>query len=338
MKAKDIAPLINGKIEGDPEAEFSHPCEIDSPREDAIAFLIDPRKEVSGKVSVLITNIPPKHLKAQAIIYVEDPKIALLKILELFDKPPWGYRDIHPNAIIHPNAQVHPSAEIGPFTFIDENVVIEENVSIGPCVFIGRNTKIGKNTTIYPNVYIGWGTVIGRNVTIYPGAVIGKPGFGFFQHEGVNKRIPHVGRVIIEDECEIGSNTCIDRASIGETIIKRGTKIDNLVQIAHNCYVGTNSIIVAQSGFAGHVKIGNNVLIAGQVGVVDHVTIGDNAIIVGKAGVISHVPPNKIYMGYYARERGEYLRAQTLFYKLPEIYEIIKKLKNLIKNEKTDNT
>ncbi len=338
MKAKDLAERLQGRLEGDPEAEFRFPCLIEDPHPDGVAFLIDPRREQEGQVSVLVTRRPPEKVKARAVIYVEDPQEALIETLELFVQPDWSASPgIHPQALVDPNAQLDSGVSIGPFSVIEAEVSIGPKTHIASHVFIGRGARIGRQCRIYPHVFIAPGSIIGDRVTIYPGAIIGRMGFGFIQRDGQYIRIPHVGRVVIEDDCEIGANTCIDRASIGETRIRKGTKIDNLVQIAHNVTIGENTVIAGQSGMAGHVKIGNHVVIAGQVGIADHLEIGDGAILTAQAGITTDVPPGAVYSGHYARPRREFLKAQALFYKLPELFAIVQKLRERLENEERNN-
>lgn len=339
MKAKELSDLLNGKLEGDPEAEFTHPVPIDKPEPDGVAVLIDPRREVEGQLGVLVTKVKPLKLNPGAIVYVEDPEIALIRTLSLFVEDDFFFTDgIHPLAVVHPDSTISDDVSIGPFTVVSQGAKIGKNVKIGTHVFIGPGVKIDRESIIYPFVYLGAGTEIGKGVVIYPGAVIGRPGFGFFRKNGKLVRIPQVGKVVIEDECEIGANTCIDRASIGETRIGRGTKIDNLVQIAHNVVIGEDTVIAGQTGLAGNVKVGKRVTMAGQVGVADHKTIGDDAILTAQAGITSNVPPGAIYSGHYARGRKEFLKAQTLFYRLPELFETVRKLKELLNDTKTDNS
>lgn len=338
MKAKELTDLLDGKLEGDPDAEFTHPVPIDKPEPGGVAILIDPKREKEGELSVLITKVKPSKLNAKAVIYVDDPESALIKTLSLFVEDDFFFTDgIHPRAVIHTDAQISKDVSIGPFTVVSRGVHIGKEVKIGTHVFIGPGVKIGDQVVVYPFVYLGAGTVIGNRVVIYPGAVIGRPGFGFFRKGGKLVRIPQVGRVVIEDDCEIGANTCIDRASIGETRIGKGTKIDNLVQIAHNVVIGQDTVIAGQTGLAGNVKVGNRVTMAGQVGIADHKTIGDDAILTAQAGITSNVPHGAIYSGHYARERKEFLKAQTLFYRLPELFETVKKIKRLLNDTKTDN-
>jgi len=338
LKARDLAKRLDGRLEGDPETEFQFPCLIEDPDPDGVAFLIDPRREREGKVAVLVTRRPPEKIQARAIIYVEDPQWALVQTLSLFERPDWqATPGVHPQASVDPSAHLGHDVSVGPFTVLEAGVRIGDGTQIASHVFIGQEAQIGKACRIYPHVFIAPGSVIGDRVILYPGAIIGRMGFGFIQRDGRYVRIPHVGRVVIEDDCEIGANTCIDRASIGETRIRKGTKIDNLVQIAHNVSIGEHTVIAGQSGMAGNVKIGNHVVIAGQVGIADHLEIGDGAILTAQAGITTPVPPGAVYSGHYARHRREFLKAQALFYKLPELFAMVQKIKDQLEHETRNN-
>ena len=230
----------------------------------------------------------------------------------------------HPTSIIHPSAQCATDIHLGPHCFIGENSCIEDGVVIMANVVIGRNVTIGSNTLIYPNVTIYDHTIIGKNVIIHAGTVIGSDGFGFYKKEGRHLKIPHAGKVIIEDDVEIGANCAIDRGTLGETRIKRGTKLDNLIQIAHNVIVGENSLIAAQAGIAGSTVIGDRVTIAGQAGIVGHITIGNDVTIGAQSGVISSIDSGKTISGYPARDHAESLRKEAYIQKIPEILKQLK--------------
>jgi len=339
LEAKDLAERLQGRLEGDPETEFHFPCLIEDPDPQGVAFLIDPRREREGEVAVLVTRRPPEKVRAKALIYVEDPQWALVQTLMLFVHPDWDApAGVHPQALVDPTVRLGTGVSVGAFSVLEAEVQVGDQTQIASQVFIGRGTQIGEHCRIYPHVFIAPGSRIGNRVTIYPGAVIGRMGFGFIHRNGEYIRIPHIGRVVIEDDCEIGANTCIDRASIGETRIRRGTKIDNLVQIAHNVTIGEHTVIAGQSGMAGNVKIGNHVVIAGQVGIADHLEIGDGAILTAQAGITTNVPPGAVYSGHYARNRREFLKAQALFYKLPELFSMVQKIKERLDHETRDHT
>ncbi len=233
-------------------------------------------------------------------------------------------------------ATIDPSAILGDNIYIGDFCYIAKNVKIGnsyimPMVYIGENSIIGDNCIIYPNVTIRENVEIGNNVIIHSGSVIGSDGFGYVNNNGKHYKIPQIGKVIIEDDVEIGSNVSIDRATLDETIIKKGTKIDNLVQIAHNVEIGENSILVSQCGISGSTKIGKNVILAGQVGVAGHLNIADNTIITAKSGVGTNVKKSGIYSGIPIYEHSKWLKSSAILPRLPELYKKIQDLENRLK-------
>ena len=241
------------------------------------------------------------------------------------EKHPSG---ISKNSAVSASAVINKNISIGDFSVISENAEIGSNTIIYPNCYIGRNVKIGEHCLIYPNVTIREDIIVGNNVIIHSGTVIGSDGFGYVPENNTLKKIPQIGIVEIGDNVEIGANVTIDRATTGKTLIGKGTKIDNLVQIAHNVQIGENSIIVAQVGISGSTKIGNGVTIAGQAGLIGHVTIGDGAIVAAQAGVIGDVPPKETVSGYPARPHKQAMKLYALIQKLPELFEELKKLKS----------
>ena len=239
-------------------------------------------------------------------------------------------------AYIAKGAKVAKGASIAPYVHIEDGAVIEKNVTLYPFVYIGENVAVGEKTKIYPNVTIYDGVKIGKKVTIHSGTVIGSDGFGYVWDGSKHVKIPQLGTVEIEDEVDIGANVTIDRASLGKTIIKKGTKIDNLVQIAHNVTVGENSIIVAQVGIAGSATIGNNVILAGQTGVRDHVTVGNNVKAGGRTGITKDVPDNTLIMGTPHMPFKEWAKLQGYFSLLPKLFSKVKIMEKKLLGE-TDN-
>ncbi len=323
MKVSEIAKVLNKQFEGE-DVELVGIKEIENADKDSIVFLSDRKYDIEKEVGLLISSFKANNIKYKAIIIVEDVKIAMIEVLKLFDWHKTSKNSyISEKAIILENVEIGKNTTIMEFVYVSKNVKIGENCLIYPFVYIGENVKIGNNCIIYPHVYIGEFCIIGNNVILHSGVKIGADGFGYYK----NMKIPQIGNVIIEDDVEIGANSCIDRATISSTIIKRGTKIDNLVQIAHNVIIGENCIIASQTGIAGSSKIGNNVILAGQVGVADHSIIEDNVIILAKTGVNGILKSNNIYgSGLPPLERTNYLRIINIFKKLPEIYELFKKL------------
>jgi len=327
LRAIDVARIVGGEIEGDENFEVFGIKESESAGERDLTVW-NGKDRINDKVGVVISNQRP-HISFSAFIKVENYRLALAKLLEFFE--PKG-RKFLGSPIIEDGAEISESAVIGPFSYISKGAKIGENVVIYPFVFVGENVEIGENTVIFPFVYIGWGTKVGKNCIIYPGAVIGSEGFGFERTEEGWVRIPQVGRVVLGDNVRVGANTCIDRATFGETLVSDGVKIDNLVQIAHNVKIGENTVIASQTGVAGGTRIGKWNVFAGQVGITDHVKIGDNVVILAGSGVDRDVEDNKILAGKIpARERLEFWRCASLFFKLPEIYERLKELEKKLK-------
>ncbi|HZV11948.1 MAG TPA: UDP-3-O-(3-hydroxymyristoyl)glucosamine N-acyltransferase, partial [Candidatus Kapabacteria bacterium] len=257
---------------------------------------------------------------------------AFMQIQKYFAPPAPGIpAGIHPLASVAASAIVAKSAAIGAFSVIGENAVIGEGAVIHPHVALGDSVEIGAGSVIYPHVTVYYGCKIGGNVTIHAGTVVGSDGFGFAESSGAYEKIPQLGIVVIEDEVEIGANCTIDRAAIGETLIKRGCKIDNLVQIAHNVAIGENTIIVAQAGVSGSTKLGKHVILAGQAGVVGHIELVDNVIVTAQSGVSKSLMKPGMYMGSPAREYHTALRSEAVQRKMPELMEELQRLKERVK-------
>jgi UDP-3-O-[3-hydroxymyristoyl] glucosamine N-acyltransferase len=252
----------------------------------------------------------------------------MAKILALLTQVPHVSEGISARAWVSPSAQVSVDATIHPFVSVGDHAQIGARVTIHAGATIGPHVIIGDDSVIHPHVTIYARCVLGKRVIIHAGTVIGADGFGFVKDGEVNVRIPQVGIVEIEDDVEIGANCCLDRATFGKTLIKRGVKIDNLVQVAHNVQIGEHSILVAQVGIAGSTKLGKNVTLAGQVGVVDHITIGDNVMVGAQSGIIKNVPPNHIVLGSPPLPHRQFLRVAAVWTKLPELK---KELDRLIK-------
>ncbi len=235
---------------------------------------------------------------------------------------------IHKTALVHPTATVKKSVRIGAYCVIDSGSVLAKNVHIMAHGVIGKNVRIGKNTKLYPHVTIYDHCEIGNNVIVHSGTVIGSDGFGYYKKQGRHLKIPHVGKTVIEDDVEIGANCCIDRGTLGETRIRKGAKLDNLIQVAHNVSIGEHTLIAAQAGIAGSTTIGNSVIIAGQAGLVDHIEIGDGATIAAQSGVIASVEKGKTVSGYPARDHFESLKKEAFIQKIPQIVKMLSEKKN----------
>ncbi|MFH0948358.1 MAG: UDP-3-O-(3-hydroxymyristoyl)glucosamine N-acyltransferase [Elusimicrobiota bacterium] len=337
---KEITEITGGEILGDENTIITNVAGITDAKEGDITFVSNPKYEQyigSTNASAIIISENQKDLafgiKIPAIVS-KNPYLSYAKVIMFIaketEKHPSG---ISENCSISELAKIGSNVTISDFVMVDENAKIDDGTIIYPNCYIGRNSKIGKNCLIYPNVTMRENIIIGNNVIIHSGTVIGCDGFGYVAESGSSlslKKIPQIGIVEIADDVEIGANVTIDRATTGKTFIGRGTKIDNLVQIAHNVHIGENSIIVAQAGISGSTKIGNGVTIAGQAGLIGHITVGDGAIIAAQAGVIGDVPPKETVSGYPARPHKQAMRIYALIQKLPELFEEIKKLKTRI--------
>ena len=343
MKLGDIAERVGGKIVGDPSIEITGVAGIKEAEKGDITFFANPRYEAHLSSTRASAIILPKNGAAAAegknLLVNPDPYVAFLRVIQLF-----APRDYEGAAGIHPTAVVGRNVELGSSITIGANVVIEDDARIGegsrilPGTYVGFRASIGRDCLLYPNVTIREDTEMGNRVIVHSGTVIGSDGFGFTKKGPSHIKIPQIGRVIIEDEVEIGANTAIDRATVGVTRIKRGTKIDNLVQIAHNAVIGENSIIVAQVGISGSTEIGNNVTLAGQAGIVGHIKIGDNSMVGAQAGVTKSVPPNTSVSGYPAREHSLSRRIYVGITRIPEMIRKIASLERRVSEIEEERT
>ncbi|KAA3617398.1 MAG: UDP-3-O-(3-hydroxymyristoyl)glucosamine N-acyltransferase [Calditrichaeota bacterium] len=321
MKLIEIAKHLNGELSGPEDIEISGPAKIDSAKDGEITFLANPKykhfiKSTSASAIVVDTSageISMPHIK------VENAYMGFLLLLKLFEpKKVLDFEGISPKSEISESAKIGEVCNVGPFVFIGSNSRIGDNCTFYPGVKILDNVSIGSNTILYPNVSIRERCVIGDNVILHDGVVVGSDGFGFAPHDGKYIKIPQIGNVVVEDNVEIGANTTIDRATLGSTIIKEGVKLDNLVQIAHNCIVNEHTVIAAQTGIAGSTEVGKNVTIGGQAGIGGHLKLGDESIIAGQAGVTKDTPKKSILMGMPAIPIMQKKRIEASVKHLPE--------------------
>jgi len=325
--AIEIARILDSVVEGVEDAVVERVALPQNSDKSALVFLSDRKMDSDFEAGIIVSNFEPQKARYDALIRVPNVRLAMARVLPLFDwrRKPSG--KISQKASIGKGVTIGEGTEIMDFAYIGNNVRIGKGVLIYPHVYVGDNVEIGDGTIIYPGAYVGERVSIGRRVIIHSGARIGADGFGYERSDKGWEKIPQIGRVVIEDDVEIGANSTIDRATIGETRIGRGTKIDNLVQIAHNVVIDENSMIVAQTGIAGSTRIGKWVILAGQVGVADHVIVPDGVIATAKTGLSGRLKPNTVYSsGLTQMERGTYLRVVAILKRLPEIYEKIKKL------------
>lgn len=278
----------------------------------------------------LLTKKVSDYLRRSGISYITtpDPKADMIALLQLFYPEDDFVPSLHKTAVIGDNCVIHPEVRIDPYTVIGEYSSAGKGTRIRANCVIGRHVQIGDDVLIYPNVTVYDHSVIGDRVIIHAGTVIGSDGFGYMKKDGRYIKIPHAGKAVIEDDVEIGANCCVDRGTLGVTRISRGSKLDNLIQIAHNVVVGEDTVIAAQAGIAGSTMIGDSVTIAGQAGLVGHITIGNRVTIGAQAGVIGSVEEGKTISGYPARDHHEAMRREALISKIPEILETLKKLRS----------
>ncbi|MEN8775602.1 MAG: UDP-3-O-(3-hydroxymyristoyl)glucosamine N-acyltransferase [Polaribacter sp.] len=343
FKAQQIADILEGDVVGNPEEEVSKLSKIEEGEKGSLTFLSNPKYNAylyTTNASIAIVNksfVPEKEIQT-TLIKVDNAYQSFSKLLEF-------YNDVKNNKIgreqpsfIADSAVIGIKEYIGAFAYVGENVKLGDNVKIYPNSYIGDNTVIGNNTVIFSGVKIYSETVIGANCKIHSGAIIGADGFGFAPDEnGAYKAIPQIGNVIIEDNVDIGSASTIDRATLGSTIIRKGVKLDNQIQIAHNVEVGENTVIASQTGIAGSTKIGKNCMIAGQVGVSGHLKIGDNVKVLAQAGISKNIKDNQIVNGTPAFKVQDYNKSYVYFKNLPKLVTKINQLEKDINTQKNNN-
>jgi len=325
MKLKEIAEIVDGKLLGDPDADVNSVAPIDQAGEGVLTFAVS-KQYLKGVESSKATCIMvPKgfRIEGRNLIEVEDPRLALAKAMEVLYEQERMSPGIEESAYVAKTARVAASCRIGSMTYIGDNTRIGERTVVFPLVYVGQDVEVGADCVIHANVAIYPGVVLKNRVVVHANAVLGSDGFGYARDDIRHRKIPQVGTVVIEDDVEIGANAAIDKATMGETHIGRGTKIDNLVHIAHNVTVGENSLIVAQAGIAGSTVIGDSVSIGGQAGLVHHIKIGSRTVIGAQAGVTRSFPEDSIISGYPARDHNRSMRGYAALGKLPSLIKKI---------------
>lgn len=338
FSAEQIAALIQGKIEGDPQTTVSGFGKIEEAGKTDLAFLANSKYEdylysTSAGIIIIGEQMELKENVSATLIRVKDAYSSFAVLMQYYQQMKAKQLvGIEEPVFIHPSAKIGKDVYIAAFSYVGEHVVIGNDVKIYAQVFIGANTKVGDRTVLHPGVKLYHDCLIGNDVTIHAGTVLGSDGFGFApQQNGTYNKVPQLGNVVIEDHVEIGANTCIDRATLGSTIIKKGTKLDNLLQIAHNVEVGEHSVIAAQTGISGSTKIGKHVMIGGQAGIVGHISIADGTKINGLTGISKSITEkNTSLSGRPAMELGDSLRAMAIYKRLPELDKKIKELEVLV--------
>lgn len=339
MKLREIAERLDAVFHGDGNHEISGVESIEAAQSDQITFLANEKYAKHLKQTQAGAVILKEKLEISGLnmLIHPDPYYAFARCLRLFHPMPQQHLQtgVDSNAVVLSDTTVADSAHIGAFVHVGSGSEIGDDTRILTNSVIGRNCKIGRNCLIYPNVTIYDDTIIGDNVSIHAGAVIGSDGYGYAQHDGIHYKVLQVGRVRIENDVEIGANTTIDRAAMGETVIGQGTKIDNLVQVAHNVRVGKGSLLVAQSGVSGSTKLGEYVILAGQAGLVGHITVGDRVVVAAQAGVANNLESDKMFSGSPAREIRAWRKIEANLSRLPDRMKELRELRHRIEELST---
>ena len=326
---REIAALVDGTVSGDEHRVICSLASLEDAGADDLAFAVPPHIDQarSARAGVLLLPRGTEGF-AGTVIFVDDPKAAFAHLLSVFTPAIEHAVGVSEKAYIGQGVRIGEGVTVLPFAYVDDYAVLGSGVTIYPHAYIGQYSEIGAHTIVYPNATIREHCYIGAHCTIHSNAVIGADGFGFTTEGGVHTKVPQVGGVVIEDDVEIGAHVGIDRATLGATTIGKGTKIDNLVHIGHNCTIGANCLIVAQTGISGSTKVGHNVTFGGQVGTVGHINIGANATYAARSGIIGDMPEGVFCAGFPVQPHAEWLRVQAAIRRLPEM---MKKLKVLEK-------
>ena len=327
--ATQISEILDGEVQGNPNQEVFKLSKIEEGEKGSLTFLANPKYQsylYTTKASIAIVSkdfVPEKEIKI-TLVKVDDAYKGFTKLLDYYNQIKLHKSGIETPSFIDKTAALGENVYIGAFAYIGKNVIVGDNVKIYPNVFIGENVKIGNDTTLFSGAKVYSESVIGNHCTIHSGAVIGSDGFGFVPNEkGEYNKVPQIGIVVIEDNVDIGSGTTIDRATLGSTVIRKGAKLDNQIQIAHNVEIGQNTVIAAQTGIAGSTKVGKNCQIGGQVGIVGHIIIGDNVRIQAQSGISSSIKGDIAVQGSPALPYSDYNKSYVYFKNLPSLVKRI---------------
>ena len=336
--AEQIAEVLEGKVVGNPEAEVSELSKIEEGHSSSLTFLSNPKYTqyiytTNAAICIVNEDFEPEKEITSTLIKVKDAYQAFTKLLQYYNQVKHSKTGIENPSYIASSAKYGENIYVGAFAYIGENVVLGDNVKIYPNAYIGDNTKLGDNVMVFAGAKIYSETVIGNNCVIHGGAIVGADGFGFAPNEkGEYDKVPQIGNVIIEDNVDVGAGTSIDRATLGSTVIKKGVKLDNQIQIAHNVEIGENTVIAAQTGVAGSTKIGKNCIIGGQVGIVGHITIGDRVRIQAQSGIGRNVKDGEALQGSPALGYNDYNKAYVHFKNLPKSIKTLHNLEKKLNN------
>jgi UDP-3-O-[3-hydroxymyristoyl] glucosamine N-acyltransferase len=337
FSAGQIAALLQGSVEGDAETVVNNLSPIEAGAPKTLTFLANPAYtphiySTKASIAIVANSFKAEQAlpKGLTLVRVEDPRLAFSTLMQSYAQMMKPAPGVHPTAVVHSEATLAPSASIGAHAVIERGAVIEDNAQIGSLSFIGSDVRIGHSSVLHERVHIGPRCQVGAECIIQPGAIIGGDGFGFAPNrENEYQKVVHLGNVVLEDHVEIGAGTTIDRATLGSTVIRKGVKLDNLIQVAHNVEIGENTVIAAQTGIAGSTKIGKNCMIGGQVGIIGHITIADGVKIAAQSGIGGSIKEvGAIVQGSPALPIGDFKRSYVHFRKLHEMAQSIEQIKD----------
>lgn len=331
FSAKQIAQFVQGVIEGDENATVNTFAKIEDGKPGAISFLSNPKYthyiyDTESSIVLVDKSVELEKPTKATLVRVDNAYECVAKLLQLYESMKPKKTGVDSLAFVSPSAKIGENVYIGAFAYIGDNVVIGDGCQIYPNVVICDNAKVGNDCLFYPNVTIYHDCHVGNRVTLHAGSVVGSDGFGFAPSENGYDKIPQIGIVTIEDDVEIGANTCIDRSTMGSTYVRKGVKLDNLVQIAHNTDIGANTVMSAQVGVAGSTKVGQWCMFGGQVGIAGHITIGNKVFLGAQSGVPSSLKDDQTLIGTPPMEKLPYFKSQAIFQRLPDLYKQIQKL------------
>jgi len=332
-----LAQEIGGTFTGDASLILKGVAPLEKAEAGYLTFLTNARyasAAANTQASVILTD---KELPgvSKAFLLSSNPYAALAKIISLFHPAPQRAPGVQPGAWVDPQAVVHATASVAPGAVVSAKAMIGPGAVLYPHVFIGENAVVGEGSIIYSNVTVRENCILGKRVILQPGVVVGSDGFGFAKDGAEYRKIPQVGNVVIEDDVELGANVCVDRAVLGSTVIGKGTKLDNLIQIGHNVVIGANTVIAAQTGISGSTQVGSNVIMGGQVGLAGHLKIGDNVTLATRTGVMEDILEKGVYWGSPSLKMSEEMKNVAAYRQLPELMKRIRTLEKAL--EKTQN-
>ena len=341
FSAQMIAGLIGGTIEGNPDAKVNNFAKIEEGKPGCISFLANDKYEhyiyeTQSSVVLVNSNFEPKKEVSATLIRVPDAREAVAKLLQAYESMKPKKQGVDKMAFISESAKIGDNVYIGAFAYIGDNVVVGDGCQIYPNATICDNVKLGNNCILYPNTTVYHDCRLGNEVILHAGSVVGADGFGFAPNAETNSydKIPQIGNVIIEDNVEIGANTCIDRSTMGSTFVRKGVKLDNLVQIAHNTDIGENTVMSAQVGIAGSTKVGQWCMFGGQVGIAGHITIGNKVFLGAQSGVPGSLKDNQTLIGTPPTDQRSFFKSQAIIRRLPEIYKQLNDLQKEVEELK----